>query len=42
MHEAFNPDNPSKFTRPWFAWSNSLMGELMLSLDLTCGNRDTW
>ena len=24
MHEAFNPDNPHEFTRPWFAWANSL------------------
>ena len=23
MHEAFNKDDPAKFTRPWFAWANS-------------------
>ncbi len=32
MHESFNKDNPSKFTRPWFAWANTLFGELMLTL----------
>ena len=30
MHEAFNKDDPDKFTRPWFAWANSLFGELIL------------
>lgn len=24
MHEGFNPDNPSEFTREWFSWANSL------------------
>ena len=32
MHEAFNKDDPSKFTRPWFAWANTLFGELILDL----------
>ncbi len=32
MHEAFHQDDPSKFTRPWFAWANGLFGELMLDL----------
>ncbi len=30
MHEAFNKDNPNKFTRPWFAWANTIFGELVL------------
>jgi uncharacterized protein len=30
MHEAFNKDDPNKFTRPWFAWANTIFGELVL------------
>jgi meiotically up-regulated gene 157 (Mug157) protein len=30
MHEAFNMDNPNQFTRPWFAWANTIFGELIL------------
>lgn len=33
MHESFNKDNPAKFTRKWFAWANTLFGELILKLD---------
>jgi hypothetical protein len=29
MHESFDPDDPSRFTRPWFAWCNSMFGELI-------------
>ncbi len=32
MHEAFNKDDPSNFTRPWFAWANTLFSELILDL----------
>ena len=32
MHEAFNKDDPKKFTRAWFAWANTLFGELILNL----------
>jgi meiotically up-regulated gene 157 (Mug157) protein len=32
MHEAFDQDDPARFTRPWFAWANSLFGELILDL----------
>lgn len=32
MHESFHKDNPEKFTRAWFAWQNSLFGELILKL----------
>ena len=30
MHEAFDPNDPSHFTRPWFAWANSLFAEFAL------------
>ena len=30
MHEAFNKDDPDKFTRAWFAWANTIFGELVL------------
>lgn len=29
MHESFDPDNPKEYTRAWFAWANSLLGELL-------------
>ena len=29
MHESFHKDDPRKFTRKWFAWSNTLFGELL-------------
>ncbi len=32
MHESFDKDNASKFTRPWFAWANTLFGELVVKL----------
>jgi meiotically up-regulated gene 157 (Mug157) protein len=32
MHESFNKDNPENFTRSWFAWANTLFGELVLKL----------
>ena len=32
MHESFNVDDPMKFTRKWFAWQNTLFGELIVKL----------
>lgn len=32
MHESFNARNPRNFTRPWFAWCNSLFGELIVRI----------
>ncbi len=29
MHESFDPDDPTKYTRPWFGWANSLFGEFV-------------
>ena len=30
MHEAFNKDDPTQFTRSWFAWANTIFGEFVL------------
>jgi meiotically up-regulated gene 157 (Mug157) protein len=32
MHAAFNKDDPKKFTRAWFAWANTIFGELILTI----------
>jgi uncharacterized protein len=32
MHESFHKDDPTQFTRAWFAWANTLFGELILRL----------
>ena len=32
MHESFHKDDASKFTREWFAWQNTLFGELILKI----------
>ena len=32
IHESFNKDDPTKYTRDWFAWQNTLFGELIIKL----------
>ncbi len=32
MHESFHKDDASRFTRAWFAWQNTLFGELIIKL----------
>jgi uncharacterized protein len=34
MHESFHKDDPSQFTRPWFAWANSMFAELVIDISL--------
>jgi len=36
MHESFNPNNPKRFSRPWFCWPDSLFAELVMSLTDLC------
>lgn len=36
MHEGFDVDDPSKFTREWFSWANMMFCELLLAyFDIT-------
>jgi meiotically up-regulated gene 157 (Mug157) protein len=30
MHESFHKDDPKNFTRKWFAWANTIFGELIM------------
>jgi meiotically up-regulated gene 157 (Mug157) protein len=32
IHESFHKDDPRNFTREWFAWQNTLFGELIIKL----------
>ena len=32
MHESFDKDDATKFSRPWFAWANTLFGEFILKV----------
>lgn len=29
MHEGFHADNPSQYSRPWFAWANTLFAQML-------------
>ncbi len=35
MHESFNAADPADFTRVWFAWANTIFGELIVTLAKT-------
>ena len=32
MHEAFHKDDPEDYNRSWFAWANTLFGELIIKI----------
>ena len=32
MHESFHKDKPEEYTRPWFAWANTLFGEFLIKV----------
>jgi len=32
MHESFHKDDPANFSRTWFAWANTLFGELIIKV----------
>jgi meiotically up-regulated gene 157 (Mug157) protein len=32
MHESFHKDDANNFSRKWFAWANTLFGELIVKL----------
>lgn len=32
MHEGFHVDDPAQFTRPWFAWANTLFAQMLQTL----------
>lgn len=34
MHESFNVDDPTIFSRTWFAWANTLFAQMLETLDL--------
>jgi len=33
MHESFDKDEAARYTRRWFAWANTLFGELILDIE---------
>ena len=32
MHESFHRDDPARYTRSWFAWANTIFGEMILKI----------
>ncbi|KAL7492258.1 hypothetical protein ACHAWT_002083 [Skeletonema menzelii] len=36
MHESFNANDPSEYSREWFCWADSLFAELVVSLSNEC------
>ena len=32
MHESFHKDDPKNYTRSWFAWANTLFGEMVIKI----------
>ena len=34
MHESFHKDDATKFTRKWFAWANTLFGEMIVQTSI--------
>lgn len=32
MHESFDKDDATHYTRPWFSWANAVFGELIIQL----------
>ena len=34
MHESFHKDDAMQFTRKWFAWANTLFGELIVNTSI--------
>jgi uncharacterized protein len=38
MHEGFHKNDPTQFTRPWFAWANSMFAEFVLDISNTKGS----
>ncbi len=34
MHEGFHKDDPAQFTRPWFAWANSMFAAFVIAVSM--------
>ncbi len=32
LHEGFDKDDPTKYSRRWFAWVNNLYGEMIIKV----------